>query len=360
MLALRWWWWCSRGSAFRTGKGLRCWRSWCESKWVWATALPSGPCASRSGSEWRNPLSCDREGFHAQQESWGLDWLFPAAPFIPSALALFWPEVSEGSLLPESPCNLTSESAQELKEGTVPPRPLTLGTGRRRQVPLWATPLSIFSCWFSLSLNVLLLFVSPPVLCGGRGGVPVVALLLALQSQVLGSERLCTRPAAPPSWMEVGFSPVLRWNSNLLCWVQGLLWTSDPGLSTKEEVTPYHLDSTLFFPRILVGFLVTNSSINRVCALMIVIEMRTNIGWIILYFLSISIITELRMSKNKRIYLLDVRIKIFMMILLTFFLCPILQHYHPCFMQGDWWWLVCLWMGVASSPTFLAFYKVFH
>lgn len=42
------------------------------------------------------------------------------------------------------------------------------------------------------------------------------------------------------------------------------------------------------------------------------------------------------MSKNKRIYLLDVRIKIFMMILLTFFLCPILQHYHPCFMQGDW------------------------
>lgn len=64
--------------------------------------------------------------------------------------------------------------------------------------------------------------------------------------------------------------------------------------------------------------------------------MRTNIGWIILYFLSISIITELRMSKNKRIYLLDVRIKIFMMILLTFFLCPILQHYHPCFMQGDW------------------------
>ena len=48
------------------------------------------------------------------------------------------------------------------------------------------------------------------------------------------------------------------------------------------------------------------------------------------YFLFISTVKLMIMNENKRSYLVDTRIKLSMMTLLTFFSSSIVQHYHPC------------------------------
>ena len=160
-------------------------------------------------------------------------------------------------------------------------------------------------------------------------------------------------PTAAASWMEVWGAAVLLetliWCVRCEASAHGPLQASGTELSTKQEVRPYHLDSILFFPGTPVSFAGDKFVISRACALMIVIEVSTNLSWFILYFLFISIIELMIMNENNGFYSVGMRIKLSMMTLLTFFLSPVFQHYHPCQHHR--------WMGMACRLTFLIFYS---
>lgn len=210
------------------------------------------------------------------------------------------------------------------------------------------TPLGMFSCSCNLFSQVLLIFVTRPVICGGRGGLPAVTSFRAFQTKVLGASLPWQLPHL--EWRCGGqrFCWKLIWCVRCEVSALGPLKASGTKLSTKQEVRPYHLDSVLFFPGTPVSFAGDKFVISRACALMNVIEVSTNLSWFILGFLFISIIELMIMNENNGFYLVGMRIKLSMMTLLTFFLSPIFQHYHPCQHHR--------WMEMACRLTFLIFY----